>query len=91
MTVAVRSLTGAALDAVLGDVAALRIAVFRDWPYLYDGTLAYEEEYLAKFAAAKGAVCVVARDGGFEILGLGAEPRQLAVGVHDGLDGGAFD
>jgi GNAT superfamily N-acetyltransferase len=37
--------------------------VFRDWPYLYDGTLEYEEEYLAKFAQAKGAVCVIARDG----------------------------
>ena len=30
----VRALTGAALDAALDDVAALRIAVFRDWPYL---------------------------------------------------------
>ena len=59
----VRSVTGAELAAVLPDLARLRIIVFRDWPYLYDGSLAYEQDYLAKFAAAKGAVCVVAYDG----------------------------
>ncbi len=63
MSIDVRALTGDDIKAVLPDLARLRITVFRDWPYLYDGTLAYEEEYLAKFAAAKGAVCVVARDG----------------------------
>jgi GNAT superfamily N-acetyltransferase len=62
-TLVVRSATGADLAAVLPDLARLRIIVFRDWPYLYDGSLAYEQEYLAKFAAAKGAVCVVAYDG----------------------------
>jgi GNAT superfamily N-acetyltransferase len=63
MTLDVRSLTGDDIKTVLPDLARLRMAVFRDWPYLYDGTLEYEEEYLAKFAKAKGAVCVVARDG----------------------------
>ena len=57
------SLTGAEIKAVMPELARLRMIVFRDWPYLYDGTLDYEEEYLAKFAAAPGAVCVVARDG----------------------------
>jgi GNAT superfamily N-acetyltransferase len=61
--ISVESLTGDAIKSVLPDLARLRIVVFRDWPYLYDGSLAYEEDYLAKFAAAKGAVCVVARDG----------------------------
>ena len=37
--------------------------MFRDWPYLYDGTLAYEEKYLAKLAAAQGAIIVAAYDG----------------------------
>mgnify|MGYP001160173997 FL=1 len=63
MSIEVRALTGDDIKSVLPDLARLRIAVFRDWPYLYDGTLEYEEEYLAKFAKAKGAVCVVARDG----------------------------
>jgi GNAT superfamily N-acetyltransferase len=63
MTIDVKSLTGDAIKGVLPDLARLRIIVFRDWPYLYDGTLDYEEQYLAKFAASPGAVCVVARDG----------------------------
>ena len=68
MALDVRSLVGEEMQAVLPELARLRIVVFRDWPYLYDGTLEYEERYLAKLAAAKGAVCVVARDGG-EIVG----------------------
>jgi GNAT superfamily N-acetyltransferase len=64
----VRSLTGDEIKTVLPDLARLRIIVFRDWPYLYDGTLDYEEEYLSKFAKAKGAVCVVASDDG-QIVG----------------------
>jgi hypothetical protein len=63
MGLEVRSLTGEEIKTVLGDLARLRIAVFRDWPYLYDGTLEYEEAYIAKFAKAKGAVCVLAKDG----------------------------
>ena len=64
MAIEVTSLTGEGIKTVLDDLARLRIVVFRDWPYLYDGTLDYEEQYLAKFAKAEGAVCVVARDGG---------------------------
>jgi len=63
MTIDVTSLAGEDIVAVLPELARLRITVFRDWPYLYDGSLAYEQTYLAKFAAAKGAICVIARDG----------------------------
>lgn len=54
----VRALTGDALEAALDDVAALRIAVFRDWPYLYDGTLVYERQYLATYRDNSGALLV---------------------------------
>lgn len=63
MSLTVDSLTGDQLKSVLPDLARLRIAVFRAWPYLYDGSETYEEEYLAKFAAGRGAVCIVAHDG----------------------------
>lgn len=45
------------------DIAKLRIEVFRDWPYLYDGSLDYERTYMRKFSAASGAVAVLAFDG----------------------------
>lgn len=57
-----QTLTGEGLTAALGDLARLRIAVFRDWPYLYDGDEAYEREYLRAYAAP-GAVVVAAMDG----------------------------
>jgi GNAT superfamily N-acetyltransferase len=49
-------------------LAQLRIDVFRDWPYLYDGSIDHEQGYLAKFAASEGAVIVAAFDAD-EIIG----------------------
>lgn len=57
-----RSLTGEAVGAVLDDLARLRIAVFRDWPYLYDGDPDYERDYLRAYQSP-GAVVVAAYDG----------------------------
>ena len=44
-------------------MARLRIAVFRDWPYLYDGDLDYERRYLATYRDSPGAILVGAFDG----------------------------
>lgn len=63
MTIAVRPLTGGEIAAALDDLAALRIAVFAAYPYLYDGDAAYEAEYLAEYARAPDAVLVAAFDG----------------------------
>lgn len=63
MSLDVQILTGAALEAALSDVAALRISVFRDYPYLYDGDEAYERRYLAAYRDAPGAILVGAFDG----------------------------
>lgn len=59
-----RTLTGPALLGALDDLAALRIDVFRDWPYLYDGDPAYERRYLQSYARSDGAIVVAALDGG---------------------------
>ncbi len=61
--ISVRALTGAALEAALDDVAGLRIAVFRDWPYLYDGSLDYERRYMESYRNSAGAIVVGAFDG----------------------------
>ncbi len=59
----VAPLTGAALAAALPDAAGLRIAVFRDWPYLYDGDLAYEARYLQSYRDSPLATVIGAYDG----------------------------
>ena len=56
-------LSGAALRPHLDAVAALRIAVFRDWPYLYHGDAAYEREYLDAYAQSADSIVVLARHG----------------------------
>lgn len=56
-------LTGAALVAALDELAGLRIAVFRAYPYLYDGDPAYERDYLSAYAQSPGAIVVGAFDG----------------------------
>lgn len=61
--ITVRALTGDELEAHLDDVAGLRIAVFRDWPYLYDGSLDYEREYLQTYRDSAGALLVGAFHG----------------------------
>jgi len=61
-------------DAALEDLARLRIAVFREWPYLYDGSLDYERRYLAHFMEEPGAALIVARDGAAIIGAATASP-----------------
>ena len=63
MPITVDALTGPELLDALPVLAKLRIAVFREWPYLYDGTLDYEKHYIANFADAPDALIVIARDG----------------------------
>ncbi len=55
--------SGEALRRHIPDLARLRIAVFREYPYLYDGTEAYEADYLATYTASGQAMAVLAVDG----------------------------
>lgn len=59
----IECVTGAAIERYVGALAALRIAVFRDYPYLYDGSLAYERDYLASYTGSPASLVVVACDG----------------------------
>jgi GNAT superfamily N-acetyltransferase len=63
MTLRIAPLTGQALEEALPDLAHLRIEVFRAFPYLYDGSLKYEEHYLRSYRDTPGALLVAAYDG----------------------------
>jgi GNAT superfamily N-acetyltransferase len=60
---AVERLTGANIEPRLEALAQLRIAVFREFPYLYEGSRAHEQDYLRAFAASARSALVIARDG----------------------------
>jgi GNAT superfamily N-acetyltransferase len=59
----IEPLSGAALADRLDDLAALRIAVFRAFPYLYDGDATYERGYLKAYAESRDAIVIGALDG----------------------------
>lgn len=56
--------TGADIASVFDDLAQLRIRVFRDFPYLYAGTIDYEKEYLQVYAASPRSFLVAVYDEG---------------------------
>ncbi len=55
--------TGAAVAAQMPTLAAMRVAVFRAFPYLYDGTVKTDADYTTGFAASATAGLAVAFDG----------------------------
>lgn len=47
--------TGTEIASVFDDLAQLRITVFRAFPYLYEGSIDYEKEYLKVYAESENA------------------------------------
>jgi len=56
----IQRLSGEPLRQYIPDLARLRIEVFRDFPYLYDGDYAYEEKYLKTYIDCPDSVIVLA-------------------------------
>ncbi|MFC3125667.1 GNAT family N-acetyltransferase [Pseudoroseomonas globiformis] len=90
------TLRGAALMPHLPDLAGLRIAVFREWPYLYEGDEAYEARYLRAYAEGEGAAVMLCRDGDRPVGISTCEPMGTthqavrACFLEAGLDPGRF-
>ncbi len=61
-------LSGPEAAGHLDALAHLRITVFREWPYLYDGTLDYERAYLDAYFRCENA-CVAIALAGEQIVG----------------------
>ena len=59
----VKRCSGPQVRVYLEALAALRIRVFREFPYLYDGSLEYERDYLRTYEKSPRAVVVLALDG----------------------------
>ncbi len=62
MSLTIREYRGAQIAAMVEPFAGLRMTVFRDWPYLYDGDPDYERRYLADYARSD-SLMVAAFDG----------------------------
>ena len=62
-------LSGDALLPWIDGLGRLRIAVFREYPYLYDGSLDYEREYLKTYAKSTRSLVVLVTDAQDEVVG----------------------
>ncbi len=78
MALDIATVTGEAIHLRIDALASLRIAVFREWPYIYDGDEQSEREYLETFAAAPDAVLVTACEGDRIIGASTAMPLEYA-------------
>ena len=56
-------LSGRAIHGVFDELARLRITVFRDFPYLYEGSFEYERAYLETYARSERLLLFAAWDG----------------------------
>ncbi|WP_184015958.1 GNAT family N-acetyltransferase [Sphingobium boeckii] len=72
----VETLTGHALARSIDALAALRISVFRAFPYLYYGDAAYERAYLNAYIASRDAVVIGAFDGDTLVGAATAAPME---------------
>jgi len=71
-----RLLSGSAIDdQAIESLAALRLKVFHHWPYLYQGDLDYERQYLANYRRA-GSIIVAAFNGDEMIGAATAAPME---------------
>ncbi len=57
------NLSGSEIAPYLADLAHLRITVFREFPYLYDGTEEYEARYLQTYVNSPNSIAVLVLDG----------------------------
>ncbi|MDG5766110.1 hypothetical protein QA596_01440 [Balneolales bacterium ANBcel1] len=63
----IRIVTGEELRPHLETLAHLRISVFRAFPYLYDGDMAYEQKYLSTYMDNPAAITVLVLDNGHAV------------------------
>jgi GNAT superfamily N-acetyltransferase len=54
---------GSSLANKIDDLGNLRIEVFQDWPYLYEGNLDYERNYLGTYLKSPTSFALLAFDG----------------------------
>lgn len=63
MTLKILCLQGKEILPYIDDLARLRIKIFHEYPYLYEGDMDYEKWYLQTYVDCADSVMIVAMDG----------------------------
>lgn len=92
MALAIEILRGASILDCVEAVARLRIEVFREFPYLYDGDLAYEKQYMQAYSQSPDSLVVLAKDAGRVVGASTALPlRDADVEFQKPFEATAYD
>lgn len=59
-TIEIKTLKGKMILPFIEQIANLRITIFRNYPYCYDGNMAYESEYLKTYTNCEESTIVLA-------------------------------
>ncbi|MDR3581557.1 MAG: GNAT family N-acetyltransferase [Oryzomonas sp.] len=94
MEITEQLLTGTAIADVLDDLATLRLDIFPEYPYLYQGRREDELTYLGTYAEAPDACVILAYDGlavigaatGMPLIHEGAQMIDVFTGISFPLD-----
>jgi GNAT superfamily N-acetyltransferase len=62
MSLRLEPFTGSAANPYIPELATLRMTIFRDFPYLYNGDLTYEETYLNTYLTSPDSFLVIVFD-----------------------------
>ncbi|MDP2609133.1 MULTISPECIES: GNAT family N-acetyltransferase [unclassified Oceanobacter] len=87
MSVSLLYVSGVELQAWIDDLARLRIQVFREYPYLYQGSAAYERQYLQTYTGSGAAMAILAID---DCLPPGQQVVGASTGIPMGYEDAAF-
>jgi GNAT superfamily N-acetyltransferase len=61
MDIQILTVTGGQVTRYIPELAGLRIQIFREFPYLYEGSIEYEKKYLKIYASSDKTIIVLAR------------------------------
>lgn len=61
-TLEIRVFSGLEAQQYFDDIANMRITLFKEFPYLYQGSIAYEEEYLETYFKSPNATILLVFD-----------------------------
>ncbi len=76
MSYHITTVQGDDIKPYIKDLARLRIHIFRDFPYLYEGSLQYEEKYLSTYLKSNESIIVLVKDGDNVVGASSAMPME---------------
>lgn len=70
MNVNIRALKALEIESLILEISSLRINIFQEFPYIYDGSIDYEVKYLARYVKSPSARVFLAENEVGHVVGM---------------------